>query len=66
MPSCSKCQGAMEQGVIVDRGHYDIKAAAEWAEGVERRWYGNKATGETRSIETWRCTRWGLLESYTR
>lgn len=56
----------MEQGVIVDRGHYDIRAAAEWAEGVERRWNGNKATGETRSIETWRCTRCGLLKSYAR
>ena len=65
--ACPKCQGPMEEGFALDRGHYDSKRVAQWVEGQPERsfWSGIK-TKDRRIFEVsvFRCERCGFLESY--
>lgn len=68
MPACPMCNGAMEQGYILDRGHGDITHQSEWAAGEpqRRRWVGGIKVRRVRRyvISTLRCEECGFLASY--
>lgn len=65
--TCPKCQGSMETGVMLDKGHGDSLNTTEWLEGEPERsfWSGVKTKGKERlPVRTYRCARCGYLESY--
>ena len=66
-PKCSKCQSAMEEGFILDKGHHDSAGISYWVAGSpDKRWWGLNTKGrEKLMVITFRCTRCGYLESYT-
>ncbi len=63
--TCGKCGGRMEQGFIPEAKDHSMKVE-RWVEGApQKKWYGLKTRGlRQHEIETWRCSRCGLLESY--
>jgi hypothetical protein len=65
--TCPKCGGRMEPGFLLELKDGNQKTVTEWVEGVpEKGWFGTTSTrGKRRlAIQTFRCTRCGLLESY--
>ncbi len=57
----------MEEGFILDRGHYDIKSVNTWVEGepVKSFWSGIKVKDKQQyQLKTFRCANCGYLESY--
>ena len=65
--NCPKCQGLMEEGFVLDRGHYDIKGVNTWVEGepVKSFWSGIKVKDKQQfKVKTFRCAGCGYLESY--
>ena len=67
--TCARCGGAMEQGFVVDKGHYSAPETQEWVEGAPERsvWTGLKTKERAvRPVTTYRCARCGYLESYAR
>lgn len=65
--TCLRCQGPMEPGFVVDRGHANSQQQQQWVEGAPERsfWTGLKTKGkEQHTVTTYRCDRCGLLESY--
>ncbi len=65
--ACPKCNGRMEPGFIVDKGHHDHLARTEWVEGAPEGsfWTGLKTKGRDKHpIRTDRCMSCGYLESY--
>jgi hypothetical protein len=56
----------MEQGFTLELKDGNQKAVTEWVEGPpEKKWYGLVLRGKRRlAIESWRCSRCHLLESY--
>lgn len=70
LPSvCMRCRGVLEPGFIVDRGDMDVLHEAAWASGTPRRRLLQTTAVEKGqrllAIRTWRCTRCGLLETYS-
>jgi hypothetical protein len=64
---CVKCAGAMEEGVVVDRGPYGLPLHPLWFKGGMEFSFrtGLKTTsGRMRKVATWRCTACGFLEAY--
>jgi hypothetical protein len=64
---CPECHGAMEEGFLLDRGHYDSAHTASWIEGEPERsfWTGIRTAKKARfRVRTFRCERCGLLRSY--
>ena len=65
--NCVKCEGFMEEGFIVDRGHYDSTRVETWVEGkpVKSFWTGIKVSDRQQfKVRTFRCANCGYLESY--
>jgi hypothetical protein len=65
--NCAKCDGPMEEGFLLDHGHYNKLMTEQWVEGRPETsfWMGLKTSGKkVRSVTTTRCTRCGFLESY--
>ena len=63
---CPKCQGAMSEGVIAERGDsgWTITSFLPGAPQVSR-WFGLKVRKKDLvPISSWRCGRCGYLESY--
>jgi hypothetical protein len=63
---CPRCQGAMQEGFIIDE-NYGSRSAAAWHAGPPRKsvWVGLKIDrNDTLPIRTFRCTACGYLESY--
>jgi hypothetical protein len=63
---CSKCQGSMTEGFVVDTT-YGGSNASQWAAGVPMKsfWGGVKVRGKVKhTVQSWRCQRCGLLENY--
>jgi hypothetical protein len=63
---CSKCNGAMEPGFIVDY-NYGAATQPEWATGEPHysMWTGIRLKGRSRyKVITSRCSKCGFLESY--
>lgn len=57
----------MEEGFILDRGHYDSKTVNTWVEGepVKSFWSGIKTKNKQKyQLKTFRCANCGYLESY--
>jgi hypothetical protein len=68
-PTCAGCGGAMEEGFVIDRGHYGLPAEPQWVEGEPERsfWTGLKIDEKRLfKVLTYRCERCGRLESYAR
>ena len=72
-PACRQCRTAMEKGFTLDRGHANSPNLVRWAQGepTVRKWLGMSIGFSLRGrklvdVETWRCPRCGLLESYAR
>lgn len=64
---CIRCEGVMEEGFILDHGHYNAKMVNTWVEGepVKSFWSGIKTSDKQRfAIKTFRCTECGYLENY--
>lgn len=69
---CMKCGGRMEMGFILDHAH-SMMAQSHWVSGEAEqmqflglRWAGVTTRGKTvRTVDTYRCTRCGYLESYS-
>jgi hypothetical protein len=56
----------MVEGFVLDRD-YGSKYAGKWVEGAPQKsiWGGIKLRGRnSRIIQSWRCSRCGLLENY--
>ena len=68
-PSCYRCAGAMDVGMLVDRD-YATKHQARWAAGQPRTgvsaWMGGEVTGKHAQyrVVTYRCSQCGALESF--
>ena len=66
---CPKCDGAMQQGFILD-STYGGQVASRWAAGVPQKsfWTGIKhvSAGHVIPITAFRCASCGYLESYAR
>ena len=72
-PICSKCRMSMEKGYLPDRSQSHSLNRPVWAKGEPRpsRWlginFGIKVPDRgTLFVETWRCPRCGVLESFAR
>lgn len=66
---CPRCSGAMEIGLVVDRGHYSLPEVANWVEGMPERslWSGLKTKGrESYPVRSYRCEACGYLEFYAK
>ena len=64
---CPRCNGKMEIGLIMDRGHGNALAEQQWIEGEPSRsfWFGLETRGKERmKVTTYRCETCGYLESY--
>jgi ssDNA-binding Zn-finger/Zn-ribbon topoisomerase 1 len=64
---CPKCNKAMAEGFIMDRGHYNTGTVGQWVEGEPESsiWTGIKTKDrENFPVTTYRCARCGYLESY--
>ena len=65
--NCPRCEGLMEEGFILDHGHYDAKRVNTWVEGepVKSFWSGLKVKDKQQfAVRTFRCAGCGYLESY--
>jgi hypothetical protein len=72
-PICRTCRMSMEKGYLPDRGSGQGVSRPVWAKGEAKplRWLGMKlgfkAPGsDALFVETWRCPRCGVLESFAR
>lgn len=66
---CVKCGGSMSRGFLLQQNANHAHDTISWVEGepVKSFWRGLKLGGKAQySVETWRCSRCGLLESYAR
>ena len=69
MMRCPRCGGAMEPGVVMDRGHNDTTKIPTWVAGEPEVsiWTGIKTKGhDMYPVLTHRCAGCGYLESYAR
>jgi hypothetical protein len=65
-PECPRCRSRMTEGFVIDNG-YGTRTVAEWIEGTPQTsfWTGLKTKGRRKlKVQSWRCDRCGLLESY--
>jgi phage FluMu protein Com len=66
---CPKCETAMTEGFVLDRGDAGYKMKAVWIEGEpEQSFWSNgiKTSGKNAfNIETYRCPKCHYLEFYT-
>jgi hypothetical protein len=64
---CIRCEGAMEEGFVLDRGHYNARMVDTWVEGKPETsfWTGLKIDNrQTYEVRTFRCIECGYLENY--
>jgi len=65
---CSKCDGVMVNGFILDHGHYDSKRQQIWVEGQPEAsfWSGIKTSNrDAFKVQAFRCADCNFLEFYT-
>ena len=72
-PICRTCRTSMEKGYLPDRGSGQGVNRPVWAKGEVQpyRWLGinmgiRPPGRDALFVETWRCPRCGVLESYAR
>jgi hypothetical protein len=64
---CIRCEGEMEEGFVLDHGHYNSKMVDTWVEGepVQSFWSGIKTSDRRQyQVRTFRCVECGYLENY--
>jgi len=59
---CPKCEGEMEKGLIVDKGHLSWPENPLW--GTSKTFFGG--VQNKREVVTYRCITCGYLESYAK
>jgi DNA-directed RNA polymerase subunit RPC12/RpoP len=66
-PKCLRCKEPMEEGYVLDQGHWNARHVAEWIKGAPKRslWKGLEL-GVRKQILAYRCPKCGLLEQYAR
>jgi hypothetical protein len=67
--NCAGCGGTMEEGFVLDRGHYSFPSEQQWVEGEPQRsfWTGLDVDGKRLyKVTTYRCEKCGRLDSYAR
>ncbi|MBS0242958.1 MAG: hypothetical protein JSS20_12335 [Proteobacteria bacterium] len=67
--TCLRCQGPLEAGFLLERGHSNHLTVQEWVAGEPKKsWLiGLKTKGERMlPVDTLRCTRCGRLESFAK
>ena len=64
---CPKCDGAMQQGFVVDNT-YGGRAVSHWAPGPPQKsfWVGTKLPDGTLPIAAFRCSACGYVEFFSR
>lgn len=65
--TCRECGGRMTQGYVVDYGDAGTTLLQRWWKGpVQKGWLGSLKVRrkEGHEIQTFRCDRCGLLQSY--
>lgn len=62
---CPKCNGQMENGFIIDRGHSGSYISS-WVQGTPKEDSGSVNTDPGSPIVTQRCKACGFLESYAK
>jgi hypothetical protein len=64
--SCGKCGGRMEQGFTLEYTSRGAYRPLRWFEGQPtKRWWGYATKGKRHlEVQTWRCARCNVLESY--
>ncbi|HJQ78435.1 MAG TPA: hypothetical protein VJ828_00700 [Lacipirellulaceae bacterium] len=62
---CPKCNGAMQQGFVVDNT-YGGRAVSHWAQGPPQKsfWTGTKLPPEPLPLAAFRCSSCGFTEFY--
>jgi hypothetical protein len=67
---CAKCHSSMEEGFLLEKGHYNDLSSEVWVSGSpdEKSFLGGiTIKGKvTYNVRTFRCTNCGYLESYAR
>ena len=62
---CSKCNGAMESGLIADKGHMDAHMTNQiW--GTKIKGFLKGDVENRRNVTVYRCKNCGYLESYAK
>lgn len=62
---CSKCQGEMEEGMLVDMQGTGIAGKQSW--GTSLKWGGMLAgVNNSHDVKTYKCKSCGYLESYAK
>lgn len=66
--SCPKCQSSMSEGYVIDHNSSAAHGISQWVAGAPvKGLFGLKTRGKAiHDIQTWRCGRCGLLESYAK
>ncbi len=66
-PTCPKCAGSMEQGVIPDMGYGKVWVSS-WQQSSEKGLLGGLKIWKKERIEiaAYRCVKCGYLESYAK
>lgn len=71
--SCLKCKAAMEEGFVLDRGHFNSTNLATWVAGewvtptvTETLFRDPLRDKRQRPITSYRCTSCGYLKSYAK
>lgn len=65
--NCSKCEGELTEGFILDHGHYNAKTQQIWVEGAPEPSFWNGLKTSDRAIykvRAMRCANCGFLEFY--
>lgn len=66
-PRCARCKESMEEGYVLDQGHWNTRLIAQWVKGAPKKnfWKGLES-GVRKQILAYRCPKCGLLEQYAR
>ena len=68
MDCCTRCDGEMESGFMLDKGDYNATHQAQWASGNPQpsfwRLSAAKPDSEILGVVTFRCKSCGRLESF--
>lgn len=68
MQKCLRCDGALEKGFILDKGHSNITSQASWASGAPSKTFWRLTAVQKGArmipIVSYRCKKCGRLESF--
>ena len=64
-PHCPSCKEPMEEGYVLDVGHFNSRQVAQWVKGEPKRgfWKGLKIDVR-KQLSAFRCPKCGLVQHY--